>query len=243
MERGDTLADAVHVSPIDPDAAVAPRDQEVVGQHEVGVDDDRDPAEAERLVEADRRVAVAARREHVVAVDDVLEEVAPGRSHASESGVSHALPLPDSRRRKLVCTSLCASNESTARARTKRSSSWRPCIRHTARRAPPAILRAFAAGVAALGFAEDGAAERDDGLRLLAADANVSVEEVVVESRQRELGRRPAGAMERAAQDDRVRHGKLADRVGVVEEEDREPCRPPARGPRTPAPVRRRRRP
>src|SRR5436190_10340059 len=199
VEPRHDLPCTVELGFVDPDAVVAPVDQEVVRKHAVGVDEDRDPAATERFVEPVRKVARAAGTQHVVALDHVVDVLLAGlpggcleasaRERASEKSA-----LPPKVRFDSGVTLQCTQRGSadTPRGRERRS--------------------------------RDETAEADDGLSSFSPDLElvpeVTREEVLAPARFCKVVWSPARSVERGANDRRRFDRQRLVRV-AAEEDDR----------------------
>src|SRR5581483_2029309 len=215
VEAGDELADSLDVGAIDPDAVGPPVDEEVVREHAVGVDEDRDPAERERLVEPPGPVADAARAEGVVAGDEVLDvlpaDLRPARFVDRRVHRAAAALAPEDD----ADVDRALADERLERARTNEHVlRVRPGVageRAPHGRAPRPLLAQ-----------RDAAEAHDRPARLLpngepAADV---VEQVVVEAGQRELAGRAPRPRERRAEDGHVGNRERLGRVAFEEDGD-----------------------
>lgn len=75
MIASDRVGDCVDVVFLDPNTQPLPVDRIFIGQHAIGVDENRNAAAAQRLIQPIRKISGAADAQHVVAVDDVLNEL------------------------------------------------------------------------------------------------------------------------------------------------------------------------
>ncbi len=75
MKRSDFFANARKIAFFDPDTIALPVDLILEWKNAVGVDENRNAAEAERFIKSYRPVRIAARAEHIIAIQRVLHHL------------------------------------------------------------------------------------------------------------------------------------------------------------------------
>ena len=90
IKIGYDIAEAIDVAIIDAQHKIVIRQFVLDRQHAVGIDKDRDPAEAQRFIKTQRVVSIAFGRQYKIGIDHVLHILKPRCPRVLSNGINMA---------------------------------------------------------------------------------------------------------------------------------------------------------